>query len=161
MVSRSLRSIACVVALGWEGVGCFLIFRVVIQSPRAQDSFCCPSCVCDSNTGGAQPRRCLGSCVGPIFRWGEPGERESYLSHLRLLALTSAQLSLAQWLCVLRCSQILTLGDGLCLPGYNVASHSRAASSLPRGCPSKLDWPHGHHPDCGWRLRTAKTTTKR
>lgn len=79
MVSRSLRSIACIIALGWEGVGCFLIFRVVIQSPRAQGSFCCPSCVCESNTGGSSAQEVPLGGVSAQFSGEENQEKESLI----------------------------------------------------------------------------------
>ena len=107
------------------------------SKPNGTRWFYCRSGVCDS-IRAAQPVRHLSELCLPRFQeWGT-GERDSSLSHLKLLALTSAQLSPVQWLCVVGFSPLLPFGYGLRLPGCKVASHSRAAFLFLRGRPSKL-----------------------
>lgn len=162
MVSRSLRSVACVIALGWEGVGCFLIFRVVIQSPRAQDSFCCPSCVCESNTGGSSAQEVPLGDVSAQFSGEENQEKESFI-----LVIWGFWLSLL--LNYLQPGDYV-FSDSLRYSPFGMGSVFLATRlplipglplSLERMSLQSSDWPHGHHPDCGWRLTTAKTTTRR
>lgn len=140
MVSRSLRSKECFVALDWESIGSFPGIQVIIQSPMSQNSFYCRGCVYDSNTWGSSANEAPFRVVSAQFQsW-----------RTRKKGLLSKSLGASGFSFCSTISSPLTglwfshsfitapFGDGLCLPGYNAACHSRIASLLLKQCSSKL-----------------------
>lgn len=107
--------------------------------------------------GTVWPLGTFQSCACPGFKSGELGDKDDFSSYLGLLVLPSAHLSPS--IEVIMHSWILSQPHPLVtgFPSYHVASHSRAASSLQKGHPSRLHLALGI-----WRLRTKmKTHTHR
>lgn len=116
----------------------FLMSSAFIQSPMAKDSLYCKSTLWFKHWGQVSP--------GGTF--------ESSVCHVS--GVESADTMVRSFIFL----TASTLGNGLCLPGHDLAPHSRTASLPLGGHPSKLQLASHHHSNCGSWLRTEKPPQK-